>query len=72
VRELCLYVVVEGRELPGVEAPGVFIQRMHEDRKRQLALELGRGPREHEVPAQLCTSGELEEQARLADSGLAH
>ena len=72
VRELCLHVVVEGGELVRVEALDVLIQRMHEDRKRQLALELRRRPRENEVPAQLGTSRQVREEARLADTQLAH
>jgi hypothetical protein len=72
VRELCLHVVVEGGEQVGVEALDVLIQRIHEDRKRQLALELRRRPREDEVPAQLRTSREFPQQPRLADTQLAH
>ena len=45
VRQLCLHVVVEGRELLGVEALDVLIERIHEDGERQLALELRRRPR---------------------------
>ncbi len=46
--------------------------RVDEDRERQVALELGRRPREDEVPARLGTSGELVEQPGLPDPRLAH
>jgi hypothetical protein len=72
MRELRLHVVVEGGEQVGVEALDVLIQRVHEDRKRQLALELRRRPQEDQVPMQLCTSRQLREEARLADPGLAN
>jgi hypothetical protein len=72
MRKLCLHVVVEARDLLGFEALHVLVQRIHVDRERQLALELGRRPGEDEMPAQLRTSAELREQARLTDPGLSH
>jgi hypothetical protein len=44
---------------------------MYEDRKRQLAFELGRRPGEDEVPTQFGAIGEFGEHARLADARLA-
>ena len=40
VGELCLSVVVEGRELLRVEALDVLVQGIHKDREWQVALEL--------------------------------
>jgi hypothetical protein len=72
VREFSLHVVVESRQPVGVEALDVLIQRMHENRKRQVALQLRRRPREDEVSPQLRISRELRQQARLPNPRLAH
>ena len=49
----------------------VLVERVHEDRERQVALELGCRAGEDELPARVRASGELGEQARLADPRLA-
>jgi hypothetical protein len=72
VREFCLHVVGEGGEKVGAEALDVLVQRVYEDRERQLTLELRRRAPEDKVPAQLSTSCKLAEQTRLADPRLAH
>ena len=59
MRELCLHVVVEGGELGRVEPLDVLVQRIHEDRERQVALELRGRSCKHEVPAQLRASAKL-------------
>src|SRR5438067_10483991 len=70
MRELHLHVVVENRQLVRVDPCDVLIQCMHEDRERQVALELGCGPRQNQVPAQLGTSRKLVEEPGLADPRL--
>ena len=70
VRELGLDVIVEHRDRFRFQALHVLFQRIHEDRERQVSLELRRRPRKHKVPALLRTSGELPEQPCLADPGL--
>ena len=70
VRELGLDVIVEHREPFRFQALHVLVQRIHEDRERQVALELGCRPRKDEIAALLGASGELPEQPRLADPGL--
>ena len=54
-----------------VEAVDVLVERVDEDPERQVELELPGPAREDEVPACVCTGGQLGEEARLADSRLA-
>ena len=71
MRELRAHVVVEAGEARRAEPSHVLVERVHEDRERQVALELGRRAGEHEVPRASGASGELGQQAGLADSRLA-
>ena len=54
-----------------VEGSQVRVERIEENRERQVALELARGAAEDEVPVAFGAGAELVEQARLADAGLA-
>src|SRR5262249_20806097 len=71
VGELCLDVDVECGDQVRVDAPGVLVQRVHEDGERQLSLELRRRAREDEGPPPLSASPELRQQTRLPDPWLA-
>ena len=71
MRELGLDVVVEHRDPVRLQAFHVLVQRVHEDRERQVALEFGRRPRQDKMAALLCASGKLSDQPRLADPCLA-
>jgi hypothetical protein len=53
------------------EPADVVVERVDPDPERQVALELGSAPAEHQVTRLLAERGELVEQARLADSRLA-
>jgi hypothetical protein len=50
----------------------VLVERVDEHPERQVPLELRRGTPQHEVPAVIGATGELSEQAGLADTGLTH
>jgi hypothetical protein len=67
VRELGLHVVVERREPGRVESLDVFVERVHEDREGQVALELGRRPEKNKVSQRVGPRPELCEQAGLAN-----
>ena len=54
-----------------IEAVDVLVERVDEDPERQVDLELARPAGEHEVRACVCTSSQLGQEARLADSWLA-
>ena len=54
-----------------LEPSEVLVERVHEDRERQVALELRCGAGEDELPPRVRASGELGQQARLADARLA-
>ena len=69
--ELRLHVVGERVEPARVEALHVLVQRVHEDRKRKVSLELRGRSREHEMSPRFGARGELCEQAGLADPRLA-
>jgi hypothetical protein len=71
VGEFRLHIGVERGELAMAETLDVFVERIHEDGKRQLTLELGRRSGKDEVAAQLGASAQLGKQARLADARLA-
>ena len=69
-RELRSDVLVEALEAMRVEPADVFVERIHEDPKREVPLELGRRPREHEIATLLGPHRQLAEQPGLADPGL--
>jgi len=50
VRELCLDLIVERRERRRRQAGEVVVQRVHEDRERQVPLQLSRRPGKGERP----------------------
>src|SRR5215475_5055481 len=53
VRELCLDLIVERRERRRRQAGEVVVQRVHEDRERQVPLQLSRRPGKGELPGRL-------------------
>jgi hypothetical protein len=71
VRELRAHVLVETLERGRVEPADVLVERVDEDGERQVTLELRRGAGEDEAPSRVSPTGELHEQASLADPGLA-
>ena len=70
-RQLSPHLVVQRVEPVGREPFRVLLDRVHEHPERHVSLELRRRPDEHEMPARVGLGGELGEQARLADAGLA-
>ena len=70
--ELVARVVDQLPQAPRLERVEVVVERVDEDRERQLALELRGAAGEHELPAPVGALGQLREHARLADAGLAH
>jgi hypothetical protein len=71
VRKLGPNVVVEDGETIRSEPSQVLVERVDEDRERQIALELGRRAQKDEVSLRIRASGELGEEARLSDARLA-
>jgi hypothetical protein len=71
VRELRLDVVLEGGQPIRSEASHVLVERIDEDRERQVALELGGRAREDEVVSGIGANRQLGQEARLADARLA-
>ena len=55
-----------------LESLDVLVERVDEDPERQITLELRGGSGEDELLASVGAGGELGEQPRLADTGLAH
>ena len=70
VRELCLDLIVERRERRWRQAGEVVVQRVHEDRERQVPLQLSRRPGKGELPGRLRAGSQLPQQPRLADPRL--
>jgi hypothetical protein len=68
VRELGSNLVVEYGEPLRVQAAEVLVERVDEDGERQVVLELRSRPAKNEMPADLGSSGQLPEKARLAYS----
>jgi hypothetical protein len=64
-------LVVERAQALRVETRDVLIQRIDEDRQREVALELRRRSAEDELPACVRASTEFRDEARLADPWLA-
>src|SRR5207249_23728 len=70
-RQLRPYVFVEGVEPSRIEPLNVVVDRVDEHPERQVALELGRAPRENDVAARVRPRGEFGEEAGLANARLA-
>ena len=70
MRQFRPHVLVECCEAVPVDSSHVFVERIHEDGERQIALELRRGSREDELPPRIRAGGELGQQTRLADARL--
>jgi hypothetical protein len=70
MRELCLDLIVECRDPGRLQARDVVVQRVHEDRERQVPFQLGRRTGQDELPAPLRAGGQLPQQPRLADPRL--
>ena len=70
--ELGADVVAQGVEAAGLEPLDVLVERVHEDPEGQVALELRRPSRQHELAGRVGARRELGEEARLADPGLPH
>src|SRR5207253_11198950 len=70
VRELRAHVFVQADQATRIEPPQILVERIHEDRERQVSLELRRGAHEDESPARVGATGELVEQTGLADPRL--
>jgi hypothetical protein len=62
-------VVVQGGEAGRAEAPDVLVERVDEDRERQILLQFRCRAGEDEVAARLGAMRELPEQPGLADPG---
>jgi len=71
VREFRLGIVVEDGELFRLQSRDVLVQRIDEDRERQVALEFGGRSSEHDVTASLGAGGKFSQEPRLADPRLA-
>ena len=63
-------LAVETPEAPWVEAFGVLVEGVDEDRERQVSLELRSRAGEHEQPPRVRPRGELGEQTGLPDPRL--
>ena len=72
LRELVPDVLGERRKPPRLEPLHVFVERVHEDPERQVALELRGGTAEDELPTLVRSRSELGEQARLPDPRLSN
>ena len=64
-------VVLERRDELRVESSHVLVERVDEERERQIALELGCRAGEDEMPLGVRPSAELGQEPRLADARLA-
>jgi hypothetical protein len=69
--EFLLGIVVKDGELSRLQSGDVLVQRIDEDRERQVALEFGCRSRENDVTASLGPSGKFSQEPRLADPRLA-
>ena len=70
VCELRSDVVVESLQAAPFDSAQVLVESIHEDRKRQVALELRRRSGEDEVSPVIRASSELGQETRLSDAGL--
>ena len=55
------HVAAERREQVRVETADVLVERVEKEREGHVALELGRGARQRQMPAFVCAGGELRE-----------
>ena len=69
--QLGSHVLTEGVQAPRLEGLDILVQGVHEHPEGQVALELGRPPRQHQGPSGVGAGAQLGQQARLADTGLA-
>ena len=70
VRELRPHVFVQDAKTIGTQSAQVFVERVHEDRERQVALELRRRAGKDEPSVRVGGAGEFGEKTGLADPGL--
>ena len=72
VRELGADIFVETVEAAHIEPPQVLVERIHENRERQIPLELRCRAGEHEPSQRIRAGRELCEQTGFPDSRLPH
>src|SRR3954465_7525709 len=72
LRELRQYVLVELLQATRIESAQVLVKRVDENRERKLPFELRTGSCKDEPALGIRTTGELPEQAALADPGLTY
>src|SRR3954453_13151659 len=72
LRELRQHVLVELLQATRIESAQVLVKRVDENRERKLPFELGTGSCKDEPALGIGATGELPEQAALADPGLAY
>ena len=70
VRKLRAHVFVQHGQAVGSKPAQILVERVHEDRERQVALELRRRAGQDEAPALVGGMRELGEQTCLANPGL--
>ena len=70
MRKLRAHVVVQPGKAIGTESAQVLVERVHEDRERQVALELRRRAGKDEPSVLVGGVRELSEETCLADPGL--
>ena len=70
MRKLRAHVVVQRGQAIGTESAQVLVERVHEDRERQVALELRRRAGKDEPSVLVGGMRELSEETCLADPGL--
>jgi hypothetical protein len=71
VRKLRADVFVQGSQAIRTEPAQILVERVHEHRERQVALEFRRRAGKDEAPVSVGGMRELGEKTRLTDSGLA-
>ena len=70
VRQLRAHVFVQDRQAIGTEPAQILVECIHENRERQVLLELRSGAGEDETPVLVGGMRTLGEKAGLADPGL--
>ena len=70
VRKLRAHVFVQLGQAVGTEPAQILVERVHEDRERQVALELRSRAGQDKAPALVSGMRELGEKAGLANPGL--
>jgi hypothetical protein len=71
VRELRPYVILERRDEFGVDSSHVVVERVDEEREREVALQLGCRARKDQISRGVRSCTELGEKPCLADARLA-